>query len=241
MDVGRRTVVKGMAAGGALLAFGAPRWAFGAPVADPRAARCVLLLGDVDAHAGVARGARGLLARAGCVERALVAPPGGVLAAPDAVRARLAQARGTRWIALLDDAAAAVFQELVRGVDGRLLSRGHHTATATADGTARRAAWMAASPAWAAGALLAASLAAPAAGVSISESFVADRPAAPPPRGADALLIPTDDWCAGVGQAVAACALGLGAGRRLPGDHAAWPGRHAAGPGHPFVSFVVDC
>ena len=34
--------------------------------------------------------------------------------------------RGTRWIAVLDDAGAAVFQEMIRASAGRLLARGSH-------------------------------------------------------------------------------------------------------------------
>jgi len=239
MDVDRRTVVKGMAAGGALLAFGVPRWALAEAGGPAPPQGCTLLLGGSESDAAFACGARAVLVRAGCPERALAASAGGPLAAPGALRAQLVLARGTRWIAVLDDAGAAIFQELVRGVEGRLLSRGHH-AIAPGDTSEQRHAWVGASPKWAAAALLADCLAADAANVTIDESFLAHAAMAPRTTR-DGLLTHSPDAAECVGQAVAACALGLGAGRRPPGGSA--PPRFAGAPAPPmrrFVSFVVD-
>jgi hypothetical protein len=238
MDVDRRSVVKGIAVGGALLACGAPRWAL-AGASGPDGRPCALLLGHADASPAFARGARAVLERAGCPELALGTSPGAPLGAAGALSERMARSRATRWIAVLDDAGAAIFQELVRSAEGRLLARGHHGLGS--DGVLR-AAWVAASPDWCTAALLASCLRKPPANVSITESFLAAAVPAEPSADPRGLLHPGSDWIECVGQAVAASALGLGARHRLPADSAQRAGARGAGapPAARFVSFVVD-
>lgn len=215
MDVDRRSVVKGMAASGALLWFGAPSWA---RAAEPPHGRFALLLahGDADAEAAFARGARTVLARAGCRELEIVDAKGGPLADPRALAACMERSRGTRWIAVLDDAGAAVFQELMRAAGGRLLSRGNHAASPH-DPVPLRHLWVSASPAWTARALLESRLVGTRARFAIEESVLDATPRAPSVRRDDVADEP-DGWFACVGQAVAASALELRPVRRTPSD-----------------------
>src|SRR5690606_21896647 len=171
MEVDRRSFVKGIAAGGALLAFGAPRLARAAAPAAAAPAGCTLFLGHPGVEAAFARGAGAVLARGGCRELGGAAGIGGPIADYGAIRGRIARARGTRWIAALDDGGAALFQELIRSEGGRLLARGSHACSP--DGAVPlRHVWIAASPAWSAGPPLAAALAATGAAFSVAESFL---------------------------------------------------------------------
>src|SRR5690606_29693853 len=102
------------------------------------------------------------------------------IAAHDVLRTRMERARGTRWIALVDDGGAALFQELVRAASGRLLARGSHACAPYASVPLRHL-WVAASPAWSARSLLASSLMGTGASFSITESFLAGTPSAPAP------------------------------------------------------------
>ena len=102
---------------------------------------------------------------------------GGLLSDPGQMGELLERSRGTRWIAVLDDASAAVFQELVRSAASGLLSRGSHACSE--DGSVPlRHVWMVASPVWSAGALLAASLIEGGTSFSITETFLHE-PSAP--------------------------------------------------------------
>ena len=212
MDLDRRSFVMGMATGGALLAFGGLRPAALANPTGGVPGGCRLLLGHPEAAPAFARGARAVLARAGCRELGIVDAPGGPIAAHDALRAQLARAQGTRWIALVDDGGAALFQELVRAASGRLLARGNHACAA--DGAVPlRHVWVAASPTWSARALLASSLTGTGASFSVAEDVLgaAPSPPVPPAAGVDTFVRRSPDWIECVGQAVAAAALGLGA------------------------------
>jgi hypothetical protein len=224
-----------MAASGALLWFGTPSWALPGE-AGPGPGRFALLLAHGDADALFARGARTVLTRAGCRELEVVESKGGPLAGAGSLAARMERSRGTRWIAALDDAGAAVFQELVRGVGGRLLSRGNHVASPH-DAVPLRHLWVAASPPWGGRALLESRLAAMGPRFTIAESYLDDSGA--PSVGRDDVPDAADDWVACVGQAVAASALGLRPGRRAPSDPRA-VAREPALVARRFTSFVVD-
>jgi hypothetical protein len=237
VDVDRRSVVKGMAAGGALLWFGAPGWSLaGGSGGGPE--RFALLLAHGDADAAFAGGARTVLTRAGCRELEVVEAKGGPLADPGALAARMERSRGTRWIAVLDDAGAAIFQELVRGAGGRLLARGHHAASPH-DAVPLRHLLVAASPAWSARALLASRLAGTGPRVAITETFLSETGPAPSFRRDDDPDA-AGGWVACVGQAVAASALGLRARPRAGGDPVSRGGRAAVPAAQRFASFVVD-
>lgn len=246
MDVDRRNLMKGMVAGGALLAFGAPRWGLAdSPGCGP--GRCALLLGHADVDDAFETGARAACARAGYEGLEVVKRKGGLLSDPGQMVELLERSRGTRWIAVLDDASAAVFQELVRSAASGLLSRGSHACSE--DGSVPlRHVWMVASPVWSAGALLAASLIEGGTSFSITETFLHEPSA---PRAAE-IPIPAPfggrdevgrDWVESVGRAVAASALGLGAGRASPADRAfvhRTSHRERRLATQRFASFVVD-
>jgi hypothetical protein len=219
MEVDRRSFVMGMAAGGALLAFGAPRAAL-AKAGGGAPGGCTLFLGHSDAAPAFARGVRSVLARAGCPEPGIVDAPGGPIAAHDVLRAHAERARGTRWIALVDDGGAALFQELIRAASGRLLARGSHACSQDASVPLRHL-WVAASPTWSARALLASSLIRTRSSFAITEQILGGAESTPPPAAGrrDTRLPGSADWVECVGQAVAAAALGLGAAAAPAGDH----------------------
>ena len=243
MDVDRRSLMKGIFAGGAVLAFGATGWA--RVESSSRAGRrCALLLGGSNSELDAAfeRGARVVTDRNGVGPLEIVKLESGLLAETNALIERIERCRGARWIAVLDDGSAAVFQELVRIADVRLLSRGSHASSE--DGSTRfRHAWMTASPMWSAGALLASRLADTGSSYSITESFLDDTQVVRPQLECDDFLARSDDWAECVGQAVTASAFGFGAGRDLPADRAVV---HATSYGkrrpavRSFTSFVVD-
>lgn len=243
MHVDRRSFVKGIAAGGALLVFGAPRPAFAAPPAGVPAG-CTLLLGHPGVEAAFARGVRAVLARAGCRELGSADGIGGPIASYDALRGRLERAHGTRWIAVLDDGGAALFQELVRSAGARLLARGSHACSP--DGAVPlRHVWVAASRAWSAGPTLASALGATGVGFSVAESFFGEAaaPAAVAPGAGDERAERSGDWIECVGRAVALAALGRTAEAGPPVErsfvHPARAGERTP-PTERFASFVVD-
>jgi len=236
----RRTLVKGLAAGGALLALGSPRRTLAATAAaEPEALRCGLLLGHAETAAAFERGARSVLDRAGQPEPEVVHWPGGPLALPSALPGQVGRASARRWIVALDDAGAAVFQEMIRSAGGRLLSRGAHACEVGGTASLRHE-WLAASPRWSAGALLASLLRDGQAGFSIAESFLATAAVAPAALERDAFLRRSDDWVECVGQAVAGSALGLGAGRDVPAPVERARARDRRLPRRRFATFVVE-
>jgi hypothetical protein len=241
MDVDRRSLMKGMVAGGVFMAFGAPRWAHG-EASLPAGRRCALLLCN-GSDAAFERGARVVAARTGAAPLEIVKLENGLLTETAALIERIERGPDARWIAFLDDASAAVFQELVRSAGGRLLSRGSHASSD--DGSVRfRHVWMTAAPMWSAGALLASHLAQSGSSYSIQESFLDQTPAARPGRECQDFLRRSDDWVECLGQAVTASAFGLGAGRDLPADLAAVHASHRGESRRPavrrFTSFVAD-
>ena len=125
MDVDRRSLMKGMLAGGALLAMGAPPWSLaGQPARRP--SHCLLLLGGTSADELFARGAQAACAGMTYKDMRTVKLKGGLLAGTDEMVKLLEHSRGARWIAIMDDASAVIFLELARTAGVELLSLGMH-------------------------------------------------------------------------------------------------------------------
>lgn len=170
INIDRRTFIQGLSAGGALLALGVPSWAF-ADSPDRRAKHCVLLLGDTRVDDAFAKGARAACAGAGREGLQTMKLKGGLLADPGKLAGLLERSRGARWLAVMDDANAAVFQELARSVGVRLLSVGSH-ASSEEGGCSLRHVWVAASPGESAGGLLASHFIGRQGSFSIAEYFL---------------------------------------------------------------------
>lgn len=177
MDHDRRNLMKGALAGGTLLALGLPEVARAALVGriSGKCRDCILLLcntrvdtsfaqGASAAHAayagytgGSAHSAGAFVTRAASMKGGLarlrtIALDEGLLPEAHRVSSLMARLPGTRWVALMDDASAAIFTELVRDADARLLLRGTHVASgddaapSAVGSPALRHLWVAASP-----------------------------------------------------------------------------------------------
>ncbi len=123
MNVDRRTVVKGIVAGGAILATGGPRWlprqTDAAVVVKPP----VLVLGGSACDAPFAAAAQD----AAKIVGADTIPTVTVATADLEAVAMLFRTRpATRFIGIMDDAAYAIFHESVRAAGGRLLCLNRH-------------------------------------------------------------------------------------------------------------------
>lgn len=163
MDIDRRNLMKGLLAGGALLALGTPAWTF-AEEPNRTAKRCLLFLGDNYVDERFANGVRAACQEVGYDGLETRQVDGGLLSDPGKLVSLLEQTKGARWVAVMDDASAAVFQELGRTAGGRLLSVGSH-ASAKDDACPLRHTWLAASSAQGAGGVLATRL------IGAGESF----------------------------------------------------------------------
>jgi len=153
MEVDRRSLMKGVLAGGALLAFGVPSWAFaGSPVRTPQ--RCVLVFVGTRADEVFARGARAACARVDYAGLQTVMLKGGLLTGTDRMITLMDRFRGARWIVVMDDANAVIFLELIRTAGARLLSMGTHACSKEHSCQVRHA-WTTISPSNSPGALLA--------------------------------------------------------------------------------------
>lgn len=170
MEIDRRSLMKGLLAGGALLALGNPPWTLAdQPTRHTR--RCVLFSGGSPVDDVFAGGVRAAYMEMGSDEPQTVKVPGGLLSNPGQLVEWFEGSRGARWIAAMDDASAAVFQELARTTGGRLLSMGTH-ASVHDDACSFRHAWLAASAAQSVGGLLATQLVGAHASFAITESFL---------------------------------------------------------------------
>ena len=172
MEIDRRSLMKGMLAGGALLALGTPSWAFAdSPARRPK--QCVLLLGDTSADALFTSGARA--ACAGMTDERLqtVKLKGGLLAGTDRVAKLLEESRGARWIAVMDDASSIIFLELARTAGARLVSMGTHACSRDSSCPLRHV-WATTSPAHGVGGLLASQYIQGQGSFSITETFLQD-------------------------------------------------------------------
>lgn len=171
MDIDRRSLMKGLLAGGALLALGTPSWTFAdQPVRNGK--RCLLFVGNGGVDDQFADGVRAACAEIGYDGLETAQVNGGLLSDPGKLVSLLEQTKGARWVAVMDDASAAVFQELARAAGGRLLSAGSHVSGS--DDRPSRHAWLAASPAQGAGGFLAAQLGGAGESFLITESFLSE-------------------------------------------------------------------
>ena len=170
MEIDRRSLMKGMLAGGALLAFGIPSWTFaGSPARRPN--HCVLLLGGTSVDEMFENGARA--ACVGMTDEGLQTErlKSGLLAGTDRMVKLLQASRGARWIAVMDDASAVIFLELVRVANVRLLSMGTH-AYSRDSACSLRHAWATTSPAHSVGGVLASQFIQRPGSFSITETFL---------------------------------------------------------------------
>jgi hypothetical protein len=198
MDVYRRNLMKGALMGSTLLALGIPPMTVAAS-SRVKSGRLRLLLGSGGTDAGFAAGARTAFAAATqrsatrsdasiasdarSMQRGLevIKLEGGLLNEYEKVIHLLETFRDTRWVAVMDDASAAVFTELVRNAGGSLVLLGSHVSSA---GTPMRGSagripelrhvWAGASPVHAAGGILATRLG-EGRSFSIAENFFSAR------------------------------------------------------------------
>ena len=174
MEVDRRSLMKGMLAGGALLALGTPPWAFGESF-PRRPSQCLLLLGGSGADDWFRSGAGAAATGMTYEDLQTVKLKGGLLTDTDRVVTLLKQSRGARLIAVMDDAGAVIFLELARTAGVRLLSMGTHACSTDAASPLRHA-WGSTSPVHSAGGLLASQLLQRQGSFSITESFIEESP-----------------------------------------------------------------
>lgn len=174
MEIDRRSLLKGMLAGGALLALGTPPWA-SADSSARRPKQCVLVLGGTGADDEFESGARAVSTGMRYVGLQTMTLKGGLLTDTDRVVTLLEQSRGVRWIAVMDDASAVIFLELARSAGVRLLSMGTH-ACSTERSCQLRHAWATSSPAYSPGGLLATQFIQRQHSFSITESFLQELP-----------------------------------------------------------------
>lgn len=178
MDKTRRNLIKGMLTGGTLLALGVPGMA-PAIIVNPAASGSIrpsrLLLGNTPISEVFIKGAnaawaahthsqQGLLPIAK-LEDILFDNPAGTA---DLLR----QPRPLRWIAITDEAHAAILTELIRNIDGRLLALGFHIYSANDALIPLRHRWTTASPAYSVGEKLATMLIQNQPQFSIVENFL---------------------------------------------------------------------
>ncbi|HET6675317.1 MAG TPA: hypothetical protein VFG71_08260 [Nitrospiraceae bacterium] len=174
MEVDRRSLMKGMLAGGALLALGTPPWTFAeSPVR--KAGGYGLFLGGSPADEAFARGARAACAALVSEDLHIVKLKDELLAGTDKIARFLERTRGIRWVAVTDDAGAVIFLELTRAAGGRLLSMGTH-ACLTDGAFLLRHDLAATSPAHSAGGLLASHFIQTVDRFSITEHFLQEPP-----------------------------------------------------------------
>lgn len=170
MDVDRRSLMKGILASGALLALGWPSWTFADQPAR-RPGRCLLVLGNTGADEAFAGGAGAACEALAYEALRTVKLNGGLFTGMDRMATLLDQSRGTRMIAVMDDAGAVIFLELARTAGVRLLAMGTHVCS-TDSACPLRHAWATTSPAHGVGGVLASQLAGHQDGFSIMEDFL---------------------------------------------------------------------
>lgn len=179
MDETRRNLIKGMLTGGTLLALGIPTITHAVSTGHyPSSSTQIyqLLLGNTPIDEAFAKGAQvACAAYNNYCQGALPAIQleDELLTNTLRIVDLLTKSSDMRWIAVMDYASAAIFTELVRNSEGRLLSLGSHT-FATSDNTPLplRHVWTTASPAYSAGGLLASMLIHNQHSFSIVENFL---------------------------------------------------------------------
>ena len=180
MDETRRSFIKGMLTGGTLLAFGIPTVTQAVSISQALSGskqNCRLLLGNTPIDEAFARGAQAACAgyssfsQEGALSTFQLADE--LLTGPLRIADLLTQSRNMRWVAIMDYANAAIFTELVRNSERRLLALGSHM-FASSDNTLLplRHVWTTASPVYSAGGLLASLLTHNQHDFSIVENFL---------------------------------------------------------------------
>lgn len=179
MDETRRSLIKGMLTGGTLLAFGIPAVTQAASISQTlssSAQNCQLLLGNTLIDEAFARGTQAAFIRHANYRQGTLPVfklENELLTSPLHIVDLLTQSRNMRWIAVMDHGSAAIFTELVRNLEGRLLSLGSHMSASSNDAIfPMRHVWTTASPVYSAGGLLASLLIQDQHDFSIVESFL---------------------------------------------------------------------
>ena len=179
MDETRRNLIKGMLSGGTLLALGIPditQVASATSTLSDHTRNCQLLLGNTAIGEAFATGARAACAHYGHSGQNTLATfqlGNELLISPRHIADLLTRSHNMRWIAVMDYAHAAIFTELVRNADGRLLALGSHVSGSNTDAAlSLRHRWTTASPAYSAGGLLASTLVQNGRSFSIVENFL---------------------------------------------------------------------
>lgn len=174
MDETRRSLIKGMLTGGTLLAFGIPAVTQAVSISQTLSGSiqdCQLLLGNTPIDEAFARGAQAACTRLDTLPAFQFADE--LLTNPLHIADLLTRSRNMRWVAIMDYANAAIFTELVRNSERRLLALGSHM-FASSDNTSLplRHVWTTASPIYSAGGLLASLLTHNQHDFSIVENFL---------------------------------------------------------------------
>lgn len=166
MDETRRNLIKGMFTSGALLALGIPSITSAASINQPNTGKIrhcqLLLLGNNtpinEAFISGANAAWGTYTdnRQGMLP--IVKLRNELLTNPFKVAELLQQSHPVRWIAMMDNASAAIFNELIRNIEGHLLSLGLHTFSSDDTPLPLRHVWTTTSSLNSAGGLLASTL-----------------------------------------------------------------------------------
>lgn len=178
MEKNRRNFMKGMLTGGTLLAFGIPGITQAVSICQPSSGKtgnCQLLLGNTPAGGAFSRGAHAACAVYADFHQGIIPVvrlTNELLLNPRGVTEFLERSSGTRWIAVMDDASAAIFMGLVREADGHLLAFGSHASSGDGVTLALRHVWNTASPVFSAGELLVSGLMQSRHNFSIVENFL---------------------------------------------------------------------
>lgn len=125
MKLHRRSVLKGMVAGGVLAAVGLPRWSRAAPSFMPKPA--ALVLAGTGCDAAFADGARSAARVSGGNALPIVQLARGIVPDVRATRSLFEQCKGQRIVGLMADGAYVVFTELARDAGARLICEGQHS------------------------------------------------------------------------------------------------------------------
>ncbi len=180
MDETRRHLIKGMLTGGTLLAFGIPRITQAVAINQSlfgSTRNCQLLLGNTPIDEAFAKGAETACTSYSSFRQGTLPAfqlEDELLTNPLRIVDLLTQSRNMRWVAVMDDANAAIFTELVRNSEGHLLALGSHTSVSGNNiSLPLRHVWTTASPAYSAGGLLASILIQNQHNFSIVENFLA--------------------------------------------------------------------
>ncbi|MXS77922.1 hypothetical protein ABF87_08085 [Nitrosomonas sp. JL21] len=178
MDETRRSLIKGVLTGGTLLALGIPVISQAASVNQAlvdNVRNCHLLLGNTPIDEEFARGAQAACSLYGNYLDGTLPTfqlEDELLISPLHIGDLLAQSCNMRWIAIMDYANAAIFNELIRNSGRRLLALGSHIFTSNNKTIPLRHVWTVASPEYSAAGLLASTLSQNQHDFSIVENFL---------------------------------------------------------------------